>query len=171
MKLEKILRNKSSSIIKKWQNKIIESYPEDTQRFLKKEKDRFANPVGHIMNTEIEKLYNAFLNKDEEKIFTCLDNIIRVRAVQDFTPSSAVYFILELKDIIKDEVGDLHSYSSEEVDELDTRINSLLLMAFDIYEQCRYKIYELRVNEVKNQVGGLLRMANLVYEIPDIKPK
>jgi len=171
MKLEKILRNKSSSIIKKWQNKIIESYPEDTQRFLKKEKDRFANPVGHIMNTEIEKLYNAFLNKDEEKIFTCLDNIIRVRAVQDFTPSSAVYFILELKDIIKDEVGDLHSYSSEEVDELDTRINSLLLMAFDIYEQCRYKIYELRVNEVKNQVGGLLRMANLVYEIPDMKSK
>ena len=170
MGLEKTLKEKGSRIIKKWQNKIIESYPEDTQRFLKKEKDKFANPVGYIITNEIENLYNAFLNKDEDQIFNCLNRIIRVRAVQDFTPSAAIYFVLELKDIIKDEI-DWEAYSKDEREDLDKRINSLLLKAFDIYEQCRYKLYELRVNEVRDQVSGLLKMANLVYEVPDMTSK
>ena len=171
MKLEEVLRNKSSKIIKRWQNKIIESYPEDTQRFLKKEKDRFANPVGYIMSHGIEELYNAFVNQDHKRMITSLEDIIRIRSVQDFTPSSSVYFVLELKEIIKEEVDDLNDYPKEEKDELDRRITSLLLMAFDIYEQCRYRLYELRVNEVRNEVSGLLKMANLVYEIPDIRSK
>ncbi len=167
MRLEEALKNRSSNIIKKWQNKIIESYPQDTQRFLKKERDRFANPVGYIINHEIENLYNAFLNKDKEKLYMCLDNIIRIRAVQDFTPSSAVYFVLQLKDIIREEIGDFKEYSETELNELENRINSLLLMAFDIYEQCRYKLYEIRVNEVRGQVSALLKRANLIYEIPE----
>ena len=171
MKLEEVLRNKSSKIIKRWQNKIIESYPEDTQRFLKKEKDRFANPVGYIMSHGIEELYNAFVNQDHKRMITSLEDIIRIRSVQDFTPSSSVYFVLELKEIIKEEVDDLNDYPKEEKGELDRRITSLLLMAFDIYEQCRYRLYELRVNEVRNEVSGLLKMANLVYEIPDIRSK
>ena len=170
MGLLEALKDKSSKIIKKWQNNIIESYPEDTQRFLKKEKDQFANPVGYIVKNGIENLYNAFLNKDEDQMVDSLNNIIRVRAVQDFTPSAALYFILELKEIIKDEV-DWDSYQKDEKEELDSRINHLLLKAFDIYEQCRYRLYELRVNEVRDEVSGLLKMANLVYEIPDMQSK
>jgi len=132
--------------------------------------NKFANPVGYIITNEIENLYNAFLNKDEDQIFNCLNRIIRVRAVQDFTPSAAIYFVLELKDIIKDEI-DWEAYSKDEREDLDKRINSLLLKAFDIYEQCRYKLYELRVNEVRDQVSGLLKMANLVYEVPDMTSK
>ncbi len=170
MRLEETLKEKSSKIIKRWRDKIIESYPEDTRRFLKKEKDRFANPVGHTITNEIESLFYAFVNKDEEQVVNSLNHIIRIRAIQDFTPSSALYFVLELKDIIKEETN-WDSYSKDEKEELDSRISALLLKAFDIYEQCRYKLYELRVNEVREQVGGLLKMANLVYEIPDMTSK
>ena len=170
MGLEKALKEKSSGIIKRWQNKIIESYPEDSRRFLKEEKDQFANPVGHIINKEIENLYNAFLNKAEDQLINSLNNIIRILAVQDSTPSSALCFILQLKDIIRDEIG-WDSCSKDEKEELDRRIVSLLLKAFDIYEQCRYKLYELKVNEVKARVGGLLKMANLVCEVPDMTSK
>lgn len=170
MSLEEALKTKSSKIIKRWRERLIASYPEDTQRFLRKEKDQFANPVGHIITNEIENLYHAFLDRDDEQINSSLTHIIRIRAVQDFVPSSALYFVLELKDIIKDEI-DRESYSRDEMEELDRSIISLLLRAFDVYEQCRYRLYELRVNEVRDQVSGLLKMANLVYEVPDITSK
>jgi ribosomal protein S17E len=170
MSLNKALKEKEERIIKRWENKLIESYPEDTQRFLKTEKDQFANPVGYTIRNEIRNLYDGFVNQDKSKINSSLSQIIKIRAVQDFSPSAALYFILELKNIIKEET-EWGSYNNEEREELDERISSLLLEAFDIYEQCRYKLYELRVNEIKNQVSGLLRMANLVYEIPEITSK
>jgi len=168
--LNKALREKEEKIIKRWEDKVIEVYPEDTRRFLKKESDQFANPVGYTIKNEIRNLYDGFIKQDKDKINSSLTQIIKIRAIQDFSPSSALYFILELKDIIKEET-EWDSYNNEEKEELDKRISSLLLEAFDIYEQCRYKLYELRVNEVKNQVSGLLKMANLVYEIPEMTSK
>ena len=170
MALNKALREKEEKIIKRWEDKVIEVYPEDTRRFLKKESDQFANPVGYTIKSEIRNLYDGFIKQDKDKINSSLTQIIKIRAIQDFSPSSALYFILELKDIIKEET-EWDSYNNEEKEELDKRISSLLLEAFDIYEQCRYKLYELRVNEVKNQVSGLLKMANLVYEIPEMTSK
>jgi len=170
MALNKALKEKEEKIIKRWEDKVIEVYPEDTQRFLKKESDQFANPVGYTIKSEIRNLYDGFIKQDKDKINSSLTQIIKIRAIQDFSPSSALYFILELKDIIKEET-EWDSYNNEEKEELDKRISSLLLEAFDIYEQCRYKLYELRVNEVKNQVSGLLKMANLVYEIPEMTSK
>jgi len=166
MGLVEELKKKSPKIVKKWQDSLIASYPEDTQRFLKKEKDEFANPVGYIFKNELERLYNGFVDEDQDKINSSLMEIIRVRAVQDFFPSTAINFILELKEIIKDETN-WESFSIEEKEVLDKKIISLLLSAFDIYEQCRQKLYDLRVHEIKRHVMGLLKMANLIYEIPD----
>ncbi len=168
--LNKALREKREKIIKRWEDKVIAVYPEDTQRFLKKESDQFANPVGYTIKTEIRNLYDGFISQDKDKIDSSLTQIVKIRAIQDFSPSAALYFIWELKNIIKEET-EWDSYNNEEKEELDKRISSLLLEAFDIYEQCRYKLYELRVNEVRNQVSGLLKMANLVYEIPEITSK
>ncbi len=167
MGLKEALRERQENIVKKWQDKLIESYPEDTQRFLRREKDQFANPVGYIIRNEIRSLYEGFIEQDKNKINSSLTSIIKVRAVQDFTPSGALYFLVSLKDIIRDET-DWNSYPLEEREELDNRIILLLLEAFDIYEQCRNRLYDIRVNEIKNHVSGLLRMANLVYEIPDL---
>jgi len=44
MKLKIFLSDKGPSIIKKWRDVILETYPDDTQRFLRKEKDQFSNP-------------------------------------------------------------------------------------------------------------------------------
>ncbi len=171
MSLSKALKEREDKIVKRWEDKLINSYPEDTRRFLKKEKDQFANPVGYIIRNELRNLYNGFITQDKEKITSSLNQIIKVRAVQDFSPSAALYFIVELEDVIKEET-DWNSFNNKEKEELSKRINSLLLEAFDIYEQCRYRLYELRVNEVRNQVSGLLKMANLVYEVPtDITSK
>ena len=173
MSLENLLSDKRSNIIKKWRAVIIETYPGDTQRFLRKEKDQFANPVGFVIGKEIERLYDELITGGEiEKISACLDSIIRVRAVQDFKPSQAVSFVLQLKDVIRKVLqgeAPLNGLSGE-LQTLENRIDEIALLAFDIYSQCRQKIYEIRVNEVKNHLGKLLEMANLTIEIPELEP-
>lgn len=168
MNINKLLAEKKSKIIKKWRNAVIKSYPEDGQGFLKREKSQFANPVGLTISTEIETLYDEIISGDNmEKISSCLDSIIRIRAVQDFKPSQAVAFVLQLKQIIKEELGNGHS---DEMRILDNRIDEVTLLAFDIYSACRQKISEIRVNEVKSQVGKLLERANLISKIPEQRP-
>ncbi len=173
MSLENLLSDKRSNIIKKWRAVIIETYPGDTQRFLRKEKDQFANPVGFVIGKEIESLYDELITGGEiEKISACLDSIIRVRAVQDFRPSDAVGFVLKLKKVIREELGGKAPMNglSGEIRVLEDRIDYIALLAFDIYSRCRQEIYEIRVKEVKNHLGKLLKQANLTIEIPENKP-
>jgi hypothetical protein len=173
MKLENLLSKKRSNIIKKWREVIVGSYPSGTQRFFRKEKDQFANPVGHVVDKAIEALYDEIIKDgDSDKIASCLDSIIRIRAVQDFKPSQAVSFVLQLKDVVRRALkGEtpLNGLSGE-LQTLENRIDEIALLAFDIYSQCRQKIYEIRVNEVKNHLGKLLKMANLTIEIPELEP-
>jgi hypothetical protein len=173
MKLENLLSEKRSAIIKKWRDAIIETYPDETQRFIRKEKDRFSNPVGLIIEKEIDTLYDEVTGAGHsERIASCLDNIIRVRAVQDFIPSQAIAFVLQLKKLLREEVKEkgLENGQAGDLEVLENRIDDMVLQAFDIYSQCREKLYEIRVNEVRNQVGKLLERANLTCEIPDVTP-
>ncbi|MDY6971421.1 MAG: RsbRD N-terminal domain-containing protein [Thermodesulfobacteriota bacterium] len=170
MKLENLLSDKRSSIIKEWRDAIIATYPENAQRFLRNDKDRFSNPVGHIFGKDLEDLYDGLIKEwDSERISSCLDNIIRIRAVQDFKPSLAVGFVLQLKKLIKEKLeGKAQNNGlSGELQALEDRIDEMALLAFDIYNQCRQKVYEIRVNQVRNHVGRLLEMANLTCEIPE----
>ena len=44
MGLEDLLLQKKKVILKKWLDRILETYPADAKSFLKKENNRFANP-------------------------------------------------------------------------------------------------------------------------------
>ena len=168
--LETLLLQRSSSVLNKWFDAVLSTYPPDTKRFLKKQKDRFANPVGTTLLKEMEELYRELLRgADREKSSAVLDRIIRIRAVQDFSASEAVGFLFSLKDIIRSEIqADMRDNDlNGELSELEARIDGLALLAFDIYMQCKEKVYEIRVREAKEHVSRLLRKAQLVCEISD----
>jgi len=174
MKLEKVLSQKSSLIQKKWVDQILETYPTDTRRFIKAQKDQFANPVGFTLSEGIGALFKAILQGTEsEKAAPILDGIIRIRSVQEFSPSQAVGFIFPLKKILraelKTEIRENQLY--DDLHELESRIDDLALIAFDIFIMCREKIYEIRAREAKNQVSRLLLKKGLIAEIPEWKPK
>lgn len=164
MNFDGILAENRSTIIKKWQEAIIRTYPKETQKFLKKEKSRFANPVGLIITKDVEILFDELVKgKDTEKIFSSLDKIIRIRAVQDFKPSHAVGFVLQLKSILRETLGE---GAFSEFHLLEDRIDAAALLAFDVYSQCRQQLYDIRVKEIRNEYGRLLEKANLIKEIP-----
>jgi hypothetical protein len=168
--LESLLLQRSSSVLDKWFDAVLGTYPPDTKRFLKKQKDQFANPVGTTLFKEMESLYRELLRGvDLESSSAILDRIIRIRAVQDFSPSQAVGFLFSLKDIIRSEIhSEMQKHDLDgELTELDSRIDGLALLAFDIYMQCKEKVFEIRVKEARNHVSRLLRKAGLICEISE----
>lgn len=170
MKIEQVLLQKKKVVLKEWFRLILETYPDETAQFLKKEKDPFANPVGSKIWDGIDGLFEELLKEiNPLKVSSFLDDIIRVRAVQDFTPSQAVTFIFLFKKVIREELrnelGDKGFL--DELFRLESRIDELALIAFDVYSKCREMIFEVRTNEVKNRYFRLLQRANLVHEIPE----
>jgi len=173
MNLEKLLLQKKSAILNQWLDRILETYPDDTRRFLRKQKDQFANPVGATISKEIEHIYEEILHGvDPERISPFLDRIIRIRAVQGFSSSQAVSFVFLLKEVVREELK--KEIRENQVHDglliFESRIDDVALLAFDIYVKCREKIYEIRANEEKNRVRRLLQKTGMTCDIPEWDP-
>jgi uncharacterized protein YerC len=170
MNLRDLLLEKKTSLMRRWFDLIIDNYPADSSHFLKKQKDRFLNPVGHTISQNINGLFDEILHEVEsEKVYLYLNDIIKINAVQDFSPSKAISFIYLLKQVVRDELeSDIRKNKlSEELKSFETRIDNLTFLSFDIYMKFREMIFELRVNEIKNLTFGLLKRANLISEIEE----
>lgn len=166
MNLKAFLEDRKKVIVKKWYEHLLNSYPSDTSNFLRKQKDKFANPIGYTLSENIENLFNELItDKDIDRCSLYLDGIIRVRAIQDFSPSQAISFIFDLKNIVRKEIEDLGDGIFYEFKEFEGLIDKLAMLAFDIYMKCREQVFEIKVNEIKNTTCRLLKMANLVYDI------
>ena len=170
MKLEDRLKQKAAPIRKRWLDLIIDTYPADSQRFFREQKDRFANPVGTALSRAVETLYHELLHgMDSEKVNASLDEIVRIRAVQDFSPARAMRFMFLLKKVLREELDQEFKESQgpwEELLALETRVDEMALRGFDLYMNCREKVYEIRAKEAKNHVSRLLQKAGLLCEIP-----
>ncbi len=170
MKLVKLLSQNKNTIVKRWFDRVVETYPVDTAQFLKRQKDPFSNPVGNTTLKGLEALFDVLVHGiDTETANSFLDPIIRIRAIQDFTPSQAVAFILFLKEIIKETLKkELREQSVlEEFLSFESRIDDLFLMSFDIYMSCREKLFCIKANEMKNRTFRAFERAGLVKDVPD----
>jgi len=171
--LEGLLSQKKSAIVRKWFDAILETYPAGTAKFLKAQKNQFANPVGAMISEGIDGLFEELLNGvDPEKVSPFLDKVIRIRAVQDLTPTQAIAFVFVLKRLIREELGsDIQKHQlSDELLSLESRIDGLALLSFDIYMKCREQVYEIRATEWKNRLFRLLQKTNMMGEIPEEQP-
>jgi RsbT co-antagonist protein rsbRD N-terminal domain len=150
--LKKILSQNKNIIVEKWIQSIISSYPKETYEFLRLQKNRFSNPAGYIISDGAEKIFNELIKSFNSKIINqSLNDIIRLRAVQEFLPSQAVGFVFLLKQIIRSEIDPevKNEETSQELMDLDSRIDKIALMAFDLYAEARETIYQIRLKELK----------------------
>jgi len=167
MQLSTLLSQKKAAILGRWLAMIYDSYPPETAIFLRKEKNRFDNPAGYRISEGLEGLYGALLQEMErDQVLTCLDEIIRIRALQNFTPSQALAFIFLLKIVIREELAEeirKENLAAELLD-LESRIDGLALLGFDVYTKRREKIYEIKADEAKRRVSGLMRKTGLTED-------
>jgi hypothetical protein len=152
MGLAALLEGNRDTILGKWFDLIIATYPRVTSEFLAKQNDRFRNPVGHAISESIGPIYDQVVSTmDAGEILRALDGIIRIRSVQDLTPSEAVAFVCQ---------------QSQEFAELESRVDRVALLAFEKYTECREKLHEVRSNEIKSRTMKLLERANAFAAIP-----
>jgi len=156
-----LLSKNRKAILERWLELILRTYPSDAANLLKKDRDPFTNPVGSTVSHEIEFLFSGLCEGcDPRKVSGSLDSILKIRSVQDFSPSKAVEFVFLLKravnEVLKGEIE--KGGTREEWQAFQSRIDDMALQAFDIYVDCRKKIYEIRVNQARSEKEMAFRM-------------
>lgn len=170
MNFKALLAERKSVIRKKWFDAILENYPPDAADFFKKQKDVFRNPVGNTIFHSITELYEEILHDaGSEKVYPYLNDIIKIKAVQGFSPSKAVSFIYLLRNVVREELeGEVvKKRLSAEMRSFENQMDALALLCFDIYMKCRERIFDIRVNEIKTMTSRLLKIADVVHEIQE----
>jgi hypothetical protein len=173
MGLAELLERRKADIVKMWFDQIMASYPPDTAQFYKGQKDPFANPVGPSTKQGLSEVFDEILgDMDRNTIVASLDTIVRIRAIQNFTPSDALAFVPELKKVLrktfKNEIKNIKEL--ERLHRIEDRIDQLTLMAFDIYLKCREKIYELKVSTEREKIYKAFARAGLITEAFEEEP-
>lgn len=171
--LKGLIQKNKSEIIKNWFEATVQTYAPDTAQFFKGQKDQFGNPVGSITSKGIAFLLDQLLETfNPEAIKAYLDPIIRIRAIQDFTPSQATGFILLLKKVLRENLANelQNGTNALQLLEFETKIDQLCLLAFDLYVDCKEKIYEISANETRNRTLRAFERAGLIVDVSQ-KPK
>jgi RsbT co-antagonist protein rsbRD N-terminal domain len=143
------------AIRERWVWDTVHTYHEQTAEFLLREKDEFRNPMGNALIKGLPILLDELLGGMSAAIYApALEDIIRIRAVQDFAPGQAVGFVFLLKGILRSELEG----PVEELTVLEDRIDEMALAGFDLFMKCREKIYGVRADEARRRTDVLERM-------------
>jgi hypothetical protein len=163
MKAIDVFRKHKNDIIRLWADSVFDTYPFETTGFLRTKSDPFGNPVANMTREAASALYDAVTGEYVEVDHTkkALDRFIKLRAVQKFSPSQGLAVFSLMKPILREHVmpelmaqNDLAAYL-----ETESRIDSLTLLAFDMYMEDREILAESRITEIRNQHAQLARWA------------
>jgi hypothetical protein len=169
--LDDLLKREKSSILNKWFELVIATYPADAGSFLIKQTNPFSNPIRASLLKGLEGLLEGLLeNKTDPQFFNeFLDDVVRVRAVQNFSPGEAITFIFLLKNAVREILAkEIEGYKIfEELLTFESKVDRLSLLAFNIYMQCRETLFEVRVAELKRSVSRIMERACQKYGTPE----
>ena len=189
MDFSELLLSKRSAIIKRWFDLIVETYPPDTETFLRRQKDAMANPVGSSIRDGLAGIIDGLISGvqgreadafsvDWESLEPYFDRIVRVRALQNYAPSQSVRFAAELGPALwRVLVKEAKDQGLEaELKALNALMDDLIFLAFDVYAACRERLHDIRVKDEQRRVALLLRRANILietdkpdYDFPDLR--
>ena len=163
MSIGDLLRERQDAIVERWAEAVFSSYHKDAAVLFQKQQDPFANPVGKSVRDGTRGLFRVILDgMNPEELRTHLDEIIRVRAIQQFSPSEALSFVFSLRSILRTVVPELDSDPQlrNDATELDKTIDEVALAAFEMYSERREEVAQLRIKEVKRQMGWVFEKIN-----------
>ena len=194
MRADAILMQHKDEAVRRWTEAIFALYPFETTGFMRTNKDRFTNPVGHATARAARVLYDVIAGLDEaakadpetsvssflpgmseldalppSSPLSCLSpqanealaDLIRIRAVQDMPAHEAVGALFLLKPILRDllltemlTLGELERFL-----DMESRLDSLVLMAFSLYVKDREALFAQRVDDIRRECSQLKRWA------------
>lgn len=151
MDLAEAFRNYREKIVNKWVDYTLSTYT--SSEFFMREKNKFSNPIGASVRDALDRLF-VLLSQgaDPDEFRGPVEQIIRLRAVQEFTPAQAVAPLNAVKHITREELaGDKErSVFIKDLYDFEFAVDLAVLAAFDIYVESRERLYKVRIAEIKS---------------------
>jgi hypothetical protein len=160
---EDLLEEREHTIVQRWEDAVFSVYPSDSAALFRAQQDPFSNPLGRSVREGTRGLFQTIRDgMDPEKLRAYLDQIVRIRAVQELTPSQALSFVFSLRSIVREVVPEAQAEARyrKELLALDEKIDEVALAAFEIYASMREEVSRLRIAEVKRQVSWVMEKIN-----------
>ena len=161
--LQQLLGQKQEEILQRWFELVLQTYPEASGKYLERTKDRFGNPVGYTIESATRAIFEALVGRRSlDDVGPELEALIKIRAVQDFSPSQAVLVVFLLKKTIRELLGEQLSDAALACELLtfEVDIDRMALTAFDLYMENRRKLFDIQVREIKNRTRMLEERLN-----------
>lgn len=147
-----------------WARRLLATYPEEGAAFFGGQADPFRNPVGSVMSDGLGALTRLLAAPEGEAsrdaAREALEPMLRVRAVQEFTPSEAVGFVFLAKRAVR-QAAEARGVVLEpgQLGAIDRLVDEFALVAFDLYEASRRRLERARRREQQRRTERLVALA------------
>jgi hypothetical protein len=158
-----LLDEKRDVIAMGWRDAAFSSYSPEAARFMGREKNEFANPVGTIIGRACEELLKQLISTpDSATLDALIGDVMQIRAVQEFRPEKAVGFVFALKPVVRKALNaqKLEPRYFEALLEFESRIDDLMLRAFEAYVISRERVYDIKANELRRRSERVIEKLN-----------
>ena len=139
MNVQKIFREQRAVIVEGWINAgLFDLSPSND--WLLRTKNDLTNPVGDAtMKPPASLVTIAGEHVTPQKIKHALDRFVRLRAVQQYTPSQGLGVFFLMKPLLREHILPLCREKEDLAEYLDaeSRLDSVTLLAFDLYSAAR----------------------------------
>jgi hypothetical protein len=156
MTLKDLLAAKKEEILQRWLDRILEDYPPDTRSFFRETESLYSNPVGFTLRKGMEGIIDRILRPlSAEEARVILEPVMKVRAVENLSPSQRMKFILPLGVVLAEimrEEGRKDLWGHEWM-ELNSEISRLALLSRKLFSESREKVNQLRIKESEKKEG------------------
>lgn len=149
---------KKEEILQRWFDRVLEPYPQDTQRFFRENKSPYSNPIGVTLRKGMEEVIDDLLRPGNlEAAKGILETVMKVRAVENLPPWQARKFIFPLREVISDIVAKEKKEETlgREWLDLNDRISRLDLLGMNLYSEYREKVNQLIVKEREKRMAAV----------------
>jgi hypothetical protein len=158
MTLKALLAEKKAIILQRWFDRVLEDYPPETQAFFRGNKSPYSNPIGFTLRKGMEELFDEIFkpgHTDDARVI--LEPVMKVRAVENLSPSQGGKFILPLREVVSEIVREAkrNDLLGQDWLDLNLRINQLALLGMNLYSECRERVSQLRIKEGERRGGGV----------------
>jgi hypothetical protein len=148
MSLDTVPEEVRREFARQWLTRTLGTYPDQAGRFLREEPDPFRNPVGSTFGAAFETLADELFGRfDRARVSAALDGVVRVRAVQDFTPAEAVAFVPLAGEVLPRAALDRAALAV-----VEARIGELAVLAAEALGACRDQIREIGARAARRRV-------------------
>lgn len=164
MSTEDIISARRDAAIQKWTEAVFAMYPFETTGFIRTQRDQFANPVGHATRAAGEQIYDAVTGRDvdmEKSARLCGGTDPYPRGARTSSPNrlsacctctSPCFVNCSLRTCWPP--GDVQGFL-----DMGDRLDTLCLMAFNLYLADREQVYAERVAQQRREASQIRRWA------------